>query len=79
MSESSDPVCFQCGNPVTDPPRIHYLASGEACHHCRDRFVDSLPTLLPGEEKVRRELGEDADHDTYLAPGDAYPEGGHRA
>ncbi len=79
MSEKNDPVCFQCGNTVSVPPRIHYLASGEACAQCRDRFVDSLPALLPGEFPARTESRNGADDDSYLAPGDSYPEGGFPA
>ncbi len=48
MSER-DPLCFQCGNPVTTPPRVRYLATGEACPQCQLRYIDSLPSLLPSE------------------------------
>ncbi|MEW6072804.1 MAG: hypothetical protein AB1726_09470 [Planctomycetota bacterium] len=48
MAAPRDPVCIQCGEPVTDPPRIPLLPSGRPCPRCRDRFVESLPSLLPG-------------------------------
>ena len=69
-------MCFQCGNPVADPPRIHYLASGEPCSHCRDRFVDSLPTLLPGEEPMVEEEPAESEAESYGFPDDAYFGGG---
>ena len=53
MSER-DPLCFQCGHPVTTPPRVQYLATGEVCPQCELRFVDSLPSLLPCEPAALR-------------------------
>jgi len=78
MSEESAPVCIRCGNPVTDPPRIQYLASGEACYCCRDRYVDSLPSLLPAEVE-EGELDEVADHDSTSQSDPGYSEGGFSA
>lgn len=47
MASARQPVCFTCGQPIGEPPRINELADGEPCPSCRDRLLDSLPPLLP--------------------------------
>lgn len=85
MSEERDPLCFQCSQPVTSPPRINYLADGDPCPACHNRFVDSLPPLLPGEFGAGIEEGEFpelevAEHENVdefrggMHPGDNYPD-----
>lgn len=44
---ASQTVCFTCGQPIGEPPRINELPDGEPCPTCRDRLLDSLPALLP--------------------------------
>lgn len=45
MSES-DVLCFHCGLPVGDPPRLNEMADGEVCPVCRDRLLEELPPIV---------------------------------
>ncbi|MFT5290342.1 MAG: hypothetical protein ACI82F_002416 [Planctomycetota bacterium] len=47
MTDLSDPRCFTCRNPVQEPPVLNELDDGTNCPACRDRVLDSLPSLLP--------------------------------
>jgi hypothetical protein len=48
MSAPSPTLCFTCGLPLGDPPRLNHLPGGQVCPSCRDRLLDHLPALLPG-------------------------------
>ncbi len=52
MSDSKGSLCITCGQPTGGAPRLNTLASGRACPTCRDRLLESLPSLLPGETVV---------------------------
>lgn len=43
---STEIVCFQCGQAVSDPPRWNHLPSGEPCRACAERLLDSLPPIF---------------------------------
>lgn len=47
MDDGREPRCFTCRQPVGDPPVLNRLEDGGACPACRDRLLDSLPSLLP--------------------------------
>lgn len=64
MSEERDTICFSCGKSVSEPPRFNLLPSGELCPTCRDRVLDALPPLLPGQ------LGEGVDGGTVPVGGE---------
>lgn len=49
MDESTGSLCFTCGQAFAGPTRINTLPSGQACPTCRDRLLESLPSLLPSE------------------------------
>jgi hypothetical protein len=72
MSEKSDPLCFQCGRPVTSPPQVNLLPNGDTCPQCRDRFVDALPPLLPGHFGAGIDGG--GEFPELEEAGEAYPE-----
>jgi len=57
MSEPRDTVCFTCGQPAGDFPRLNCLPGGQVCPTCRDRLLESLPACLPSESE-ETELGE---------------------
>ena len=46
-------LCFTCGQPVSDPPVLNELPSGEPCPACRERALDAAPALLPFAEAGR--------------------------
>lgn len=46
MSEGSEIVCFHCGRPVGNPPRLNEMPDGEPCRSCADRLLDSLPPIF---------------------------------
>ncbi|MDE0895709.1 MAG: hypothetical protein OSB10_03905 [Planctomycetota bacterium] len=41
-------TCFTCGRAVGSPPLLNRLENGLPCPACRDRVLDSLPSILPG-------------------------------
>ena len=43
-----DPVCFTCGHSV-ETPLENVLSDGRPCQVCRDRVLESQPSLLPRE------------------------------
>ena len=47
MPDRNDPRCFTCRQVVEDPPVLNRLEDGSLCCACRDRVLDSLPSLLP--------------------------------
>ena len=47
MALDRQPVCFTCGQPIAEAPKINRLQNGDFCPTCRDRLLDSLPSLLP--------------------------------
>ena len=49
MTDSRDPICFTCSQPILSPPRFNLLASGDYCPTCRDRVLDAAPSLLPNK------------------------------
>jgi len=49
MDESTGALCITCGQAFAGPTRINTLPSGQACPACRDRLLESLPSLLPSE------------------------------
>ena len=72
-------LCISCGQPVTDPPRLNVLPSGEPCPACRARALDAAPSILPSTgprplkpetEPVAEPTGEPAGE----APFGDYPE-----
>jgi len=56
MSDSKGSLCITCGQPTGGAPRLNTLSSGQACPTCRDRLLESLPSLLPGETEVPEPL-----------------------
>lgn len=66
MSDSIDPRCFTCRQPVGDPPILNRGEDGELCPTCRERVLDSLPTLLPSSPV---DVEVEAESDVDEAPG----------
>lgn len=48
-------LCFSCGQPVGDPPKLNRLESGQVCRTCSDRVLDSLQPPLPGSPTLELE------------------------
>ena len=44
------PVCFTCGSSV-ETAFENVLPDGDPCSTCRQRALESLPSLLPGQGK----------------------------
>ena len=49
MTESSDLLCFHCGQSISEPPQIHELPGGGSCPGCVERVLAALPPVLPTE------------------------------
>lgn len=49
MASPKPTLCFTCGQEVGEPPRLNKLPEGRSCPACRDRLLDSLPSLLPSQ------------------------------
>lgn len=61
MNDSRDTVCFTCGQPAGEVPRLNCLPGGQVCPTCRDRLLECLPPCLPGEASALEEFyAEDA-------------------
>ena len=58
MKAPEGTLCFTCGLPIADPPRFNHLPSGRPCPSCKDRLLESLPALLPGEGTAQPEAAE---------------------
>jgi hypothetical protein len=52
-SPMAQPVCFTCGMAVGEPHKLNRLDNGQICPTCRDRVLDSLPSILPDLRGVR--------------------------
>ena len=60
MPARTPTLCFTCGLVIGDPPRLNQLPEGRTCPACRDRVLDSLPSLLPSAPRVEaRPASED--------------------
>lgn len=55
MSSAHPTRCFTCGMAVGDPPQLNSLQDGKPCPACRDRLLESLPSIVPAK---RRREGE---------------------
>jgi DNA-directed RNA polymerase subunit RPC12/RpoP len=55
MDESTGPLCFTCGQAFAGPTRLNTLPGGQACPTCRDRLLESLPSLLPSDPEALEE------------------------
>ena len=49
MKDSHETVCFTCGQPAGEVPRLNCLPGGQVCPTCRDRLLECLPPCLPGQ------------------------------
>lgn len=58
MVPSGASLCFTCGHPVGEPPRLNPLASGEPCPTCAERLLESIPAALPGGGGLARPAHE---------------------
>lgn len=47
MADLDSTLCFSCGLALGDPPRLNHLPNGSVCPACRDRLLESLPSILP--------------------------------
>ena len=69
MVPSGASLCFSCGQPVGEPPRLNLLAGGRPCPTCADRLLESLPPILPGGGGVSRDLRGTAEERDEPRPG----------
>ncbi len=46
MRQSHEVVCFSCGQPVGDPPRLNTTPGGDNCPACAERLLESLPGVF---------------------------------
>jgi len=64
MSTPNETRCFTCRQLVREPPVLNELADGSSCPACRNRVLDSLPSLLPSSPvEVEVEVEEDEEDD----------------
>ena len=61
MRDSSETVCFTCGLPSGEFPRLNHLPGGQVCPTCRDRLMAILPPILPGQEEEPEGIEEEAE------------------
>ncbi len=54
MRGSQQTVCFTCGQPAGDFPRLNCLPGGQVCPTCRDRLLESLAPCLPSDYEVEQ-------------------------
>lgn len=66
MTDSKETLCFTCGQPSGDFPRLNCLPGGQVCPTCRDRLLECLPPCLPGEANSLEEFFEDGAPTTDL-------------
>jgi hypothetical protein len=65
MGAANPTRCFTCGLPVGEPAQLNRLTDGKPCPACRDRLLESLPSIVPTR---RRELaGERPDREERLS------------
>ena len=62
---SQDPICFQCGQRVTNGPLLNRMEDGLPCPVCSDRLMAALPPLLPGgfQGAEEMEVGTELEYD----------------
>ena len=48
-NDNQDVLCFQCGQPVGEPPVLNQMPDGENCIRCAERVLEALPAILPSE------------------------------
>jgi|GEM_PF-1802729 len=56
MDESHETLCFTCGQPAGEEPRLNCLPGGQVCPTCRDRLLEQLPPCLPGQGTALEEF-----------------------
>lgn len=61
MSSAHPTRCFTCGMAVGEPAQLNSLPDGKPCPACRDRLLESLPSIVPSRR--RREVERHADRD----------------
>ena len=54
----TEPVCFTCGLHVGEPYRLNRMDNGQICPTCRERVLESLPSILPALPRLRVETPE---------------------
>jgi hypothetical protein len=72
MALDRQPVCFTCSQPIAEPPAINRLENGDFCPTCRDRLLDSLPSLLPSRPGVESEEAPVDEPYPYESTDDGY-------
>ena len=55
MTGSGEILCFECGQPIEDPPRLNHHADGDPCEACSERLLLEAPSLLPVEAQEELE------------------------
>ena len=72
MALDRQPVCFTCSQPIAEGPAINRLENGDFCPSCRNRLLDSLPSLLPSPQGVENEDAVGDDPYPYERSDDGY-------
>jgi len=70
MALDRQPVCFTCSQPIAESPAINRLENGDFCPTCRNRLLDSLPSLLPRRPAVESEEESYGDDSYPYEPSD---------
>jgi hypothetical protein len=71
MQGPQETLCFTCGQPAGEVPRLNCLPGGQVCPSCRDRLLLSLAPCLPSEA----EPIESGAHEPPLDSSDENPAG----
>lgn len=66
---SSEVVCFHCGQPIGDPPRLHEV-DGEPCPACAQRLLESVPGIFHAPYETVAEAVESREADEAEGSGE---------
>ncbi len=62
---SSNIVCFQCGNAVTEFPKLNRLPNGSNCPACVERAYDLVQGALPANVNENQFDSEGLENEAY--------------
>ena len=62
--DSTTTLCFTCSQSANCGPHLNRLEDGRVCPTCAERFMEGLPSLLPGR------AGDGAHEEVLLDPAD---------
>lgn len=67
MGSAHPTRCFTCGLPVGEPAQLNALPDGKPCPACRERLLESLPSIVPSPRKRERTVEREAERSERLS------------